>query len=281
MDFSRHFIMFLLLAVGSIFTAPLSADNLRIATYNIWNPIFEEKYAGKNTWEKRLPNIIENIITSNSDVLCLQEVGKRSYLDIVKNPQINAKYESFYISHAPTKPDQKEGRDGLAFFYDPEKVTLRQLVQSLDGSRPTHRRDYYVDLKLKSSKPINFRIASTHVDSDMNLEKGNKQLLALVKEALKVNVNESIDFVVLCGDFNEGEKDSQRPRFEIMNCNGFITDGSTAPTRPESLNVRHNGHIDWIYFKSLSDVSINLIEVKPVGDEKASDHKLTITDVQF
>jgi endonuclease/exonuclease/phosphatase family metal-dependent hydrolase len=265
------------------FTTNLQATTLRIATYNIWNPIFEEKNSGKNTWKQRLPFIIENIVSSKSDVICLEEVGKNAYLDVIQNSEIDSQYMSFYISHAPSKEGQKEGRDGIAFFYKPEKVILRKLVQSSNDSRPTHRRDFYVDLKLNEQRevPVQFRIACTHLDSEKDLTIGNTQLAALVEDVLKLDNEKELDFVIVCGDFNEGEDESLRPRYEIMYNAGFITDGTVESTRPEALDVRHKGHVDWIYLKKLSELSFDLIPLVPVGDEKGSDHKLTMTDVEI
>lgn len=258
----------------------LKATTIRIGTYNIWNPLFELKYSGKNTWETRLPLIIENIVSSQCDVICLEEVGKKAYLDLLQSSEIDSRYMSFYISHAPSKHGQKEGRDGLAFFYNPEKFILNQLVQTHSGGRgrPTHRRDFYADLQLNNpKKPIfNFRIAGIHIDAE-NLAIGNHQLRTLVEDVLKESKGQ--EFVVVCGDFNEGESEPSRPRSQIMQEAGFITDGSLVPTRPEVLKVRHKGHIDWIYFKKLSSVDFELVPVAPIGDERASDHKLTITDI--
>lgn len=163
-----------------------------------------------------------------------------------------------------------------------EKVTFVKLIQSLDGTRPTHRRDFYVDLKLNEQRntPVHFRVACTHLDSEKDLSIGNRQLSALVDDILQVD-NKEIDFIVVCGDFNEGENEPERPRYEIMQKAGFVTDGSVDATRPEALNVRHNGHVDWIYFKKMTPVNFDLISIIPVGDEKASDHKLTMTDVEI
>lgn len=201
---------------------------------------------------------------------------------MIQNSEINKRYTSLYISHGPSKQGQKEGRDGLAFFYNPEKVTFIKLIQSLDGTRPIHRRDFYVDLKLneQQKKPVQFRVACTHLDSEKDLTIGNRQLSALVDDILQVD-NKELDFVVVCGDFNEGENESERPRYEIMQKAGFVTDGSVDATRPETLNVRHNGHVDWIYFKKMTALNLDLISVIPVGNEKASDHKLIMTDVKI
>lgn len=274
------FVLGFLFAVA---TVNLQANTLRIATYNLWNPIFEEKYSGQNTWSQRLPFILENIISSKSDVICFEEVGKNAYFDLLQNSEINNHYASFYLSHASSAPGQKEGRDGLAFFYNPEKVTFLSLNQSLDGARPTHRRDFYVDLQLneKRNPPVQFRIACTHLDSEKDLTIGNRQLSALVDDVLQFDNRKKLDFVIVCGDFNEGENETERPRYKIMQNAGFMTDGSVAATRPEALNVRHNGHVDWIYFKKLTAVNFDLISVTPIGNEKASDHKLTMTDVEI
>lgn len=282
LTFNHLFVIFSIIAFT--FSMPnLHATTLRIATYNILNPVFEEKYSGKDTWNQRLPFILDTIISSESDVLCLEEVGKNAYLDLTQNSAINTRFMSFYISHAPSTLGQKEGRDGFAFFYKPEKVTLTKLAQSQDGSRPTHRRDFYVDLKLKDQRevPVQFRIACTHLDSDKDLTIGNTQLAALVEDVLKVDNEKGLDFVIVCGDFNEGEDESSRPRHEIMHNAGFITDGSTESTRPEALDVRHKGHVDWIYFKKLSALDFNLTPLAPIGDERGSDHKLTMTDISL
>lgn len=267
----------------NLFTSDAKAETLRFATYNLWNPIFEEKYSGHETWNQRYPFIINNIIASQSDLICLEEVGKDAYLDLIQNSDISSRFISFYIPHASSKPDQKEGRDGIAFFYRLEKVTLMKLVQSTDGTRPTHRRDFYADLRLNipQKPPVHFRVACTHLDSGKDLKIGNSQLSALVEDALKVHNDSKLDFVVVCGDFNEGEEESPRPRYEIMQNHDFFTDGSVATTRPEALDVRHKGHVDWIYFKKLSGLNINLHPVPPIGDEKGSDHKLTMTDVEI
>lgn len=70
-------------------------------------------------------------------------------------------------------------------------------------------------------------------------------------------------------------------RFEIMNKEGFQTDGSTASTRPENLEVRHKGHVDWIYFMNKSQLPIQFVPFVPIGDERASDHKLTMADIDY
>jgi len=280
--FNFLFVMFSAISFAYA-SSDLQTSTLRIATYNLWNPIFEEKYSGQNTWNERLPFILENILSSESDVICLEEVGKRAYLDLIQNSAINILYTSFYVSHAPSKQGQEEGRDGIAFFYKSEKVTLMKLVQSPDGSRPTHRRDFYVDLKLNEQRetPVHFRIACTHLDSEKDLTIGNSQLSALVEDVLKVDNEKGLDFVVICGDFNEGEDESSRPRYETMHNAGFFTDGSVEATRPEALDVRHKGHVDWIYFKKLSSLNFDLISLTPIGDEKGSDHKLTLTEIEI
>lgn len=266
------------------FSTNLHATTIRIATYNLWNPIFEEKYSGYDTWNQRLPFIVQNILSSESDIICLEEVSKNTYLDLIQNSEINNCYSFFYFSHAPSKSGQEDGRDGLALFYKSEKILITKFVESSDGTRPTHRRDFYIDLKFYDYPreiPVQFRVACTHLDSEKDLTIGNAQLSALVEDILQVNPENELDFVVVCGDFNEGEDEPFRPRYEIMQNAGFFTDGSVEPTRPEALDVRHKGHVDWIYFKKLSALQFDLTPLAPIGDEKGSDHKLTMTDVEI
>ena len=274
-------LIFISLFTSILSTNKLDAGTLRVATYNVWNPTFEQKYSGKDTWDQRLPFIVQNIISAETDVICLEEVSEKSYLELIQNPEIRNNFTTHYISHAPSQPAQKEGRDGVAFFYRTEKVTLIKFVQSGVGTRPSHRRDYYADLKLKEpvDTPVKFRIAGTHLDST-DLMIGDTQLSSLVEDVLKSN-DEELDFAVVCGDFNEGEDEPLRPRYEMMQNAGFITDGSTETTRPEALDVTHKGHVDWIYVKKISALDFDLISSAPIGDERASDHKLILTDIEF
>lgn len=261
----------------------LQAATVRLASYNVLNPIFEQRYTGHQTWSQRLPFIVENILTSDSDVICLQEVKKSAYFDIIQNSDINFRYMSFYISHAASQNGNIEGRDGYAFLYKADKVTLKRLVQSTDGARPTNRRDFYVDLQMnvQDESPVMFRIASTHLDSGKDLSIGNRQLSSLIEDVLDLGDESKLDFVVVCGDYNEGQDETSRPRFEIMQSSGFYTDGSEESTRPEALEVRHKGHVDWIYFKKISGLNFDLIPLSPIGDERGSDHKLIMTDVKI
>lgn len=88
---------------------------------------------------------------------------------------------------------------------------------------------------------------------------------------------------MVCGDFNEGNKEEERPRFTYMEDQGFLTDGSLIPTRPEYINdTLHGGHVDWIYFKDINNISSVRVEKgSAIGSIKASDHKLIYTDFYF
>lgn len=253
--------------------------SVRIGTYNVLNPVFENKYTNKDSWDDRLPFIVANIMDSNCDIICLQEIGLRGYNDLAQNEAIRARYKTLFHPHLPSKPDQAEGRDGLAFFYNPENVELLKFHTSKIHTRPTHRNDFFADMKIRGPKPFFIRVGGTHLDGEKELIKGNQQLAGLVKDMLEPSLS-IVDMAIVCGDFNEGQDQNDRPRYEIMHQAGFIDDGNEASTRPESLNTRHKGHIDWIYFKQLSEVEFELLPNQPIGDEKASDHKLLFTDLK-
>jgi endonuclease/exonuclease/phosphatase family metal-dependent hydrolase len=254
--------------------------NLRVATYNIWNPIFEEKYSGKNSWEQRLPYIVQTISGSQADLLLLQEVSEKSYQDLIQQKEIQEKYRFFYFPHYPSQVGQQEGRDGLALFFNPQKMKEYHLFRSAEGTRPTHRRDFYMDFEMPiNQRFIHFRVATTHLDSSQDLEIGHHQLKYLIQDVLNPITLQKIDFIIVTGDFNEGEEEPIRSRAKIMQETGFITDGSTLSTRSESVEVRHKGHVDWIYFKKISSLPFILIPLKPIGDAQASDHRLLMTEV--
>jgi len=145
--------------------------------------------------------------------------------------------------------------------------------------RPTHRRDLWIDIQVPNLAG-KIRVATTHLDSSKDLDLGNTQLTNLVAD-IKQNT-EAIALIVVCGDFNEGEEEIERPRAQIMAGSGFLTDGSTTSTRPEALDVRHKGHVDWIYFHEVDEsFRVNTHAKEPLGDELASDHKLIYTDFYF
>ena len=258
-----------------------SSSTLRIASYNIWNPIFELRYNGQNTWKERLPHLIENIILVNPDILFMQEVGIESYNDLINDPEISKIYTPLYFSHAPKSLETKIGRDGLALFYKEDKLKLNTIQHSVVGSRPTHRRDVYGDFEMSlNENKIHFRVAGTHLEGE-SLDIGKMQILKLVEDVLNTASLDRLDFVVVTGDFNEGDGGANRPRAEIMEAHGFINDGSISNTRNNLPTVVHKGHVDWIYAKIISTLPVKLKAVEPVGTENSSDHKLIATDFLF
>ncbi len=254
-------------------------SRIRIASYNIWNPTFEARHTGSDTWTNRLPNIVDVIRSADPDIICLQEVSLDSYSDLVSILGIEDRYLSFYHSHAKSKSDYPEGRDGLAIFVKPNLVDNVQLHTSEKALRPTYRRDLWIDVQIPGVEE-KIRVATTHLDSSNNLGLGNVQLANFLAD-VQQNI-EAISFIVVCGDFNEGEEVIERPRARMMTESSFLTDGSTASTRPEALDVRHKGHVDWIYFRKIFEsLEIDVHAGKPLGDEQASDHKLIYTDFSF
>jgi len=268
-----------LLIFNQLFSGDSEVKQLRIASYNIWNPVFEAKYAGTDTRKTRLPQIVDVIRDANPDVICLQEVSLDCYSDLMDVLGTEDRYLSFYHPHGISSSNYPEGRDGLAIFVKPYLVDHIQLHTSKGTQRPTHRRDLWIDVQIpKLGK--NIRIATTHLDSSKNLDLGNSQLTNLLRDVQEDC--DAISFIVVCGDFNEGEGETERPRAWIMEKFGFLTDGSIDSTRPEALDVRHKGHVDWIYFRKIDEsLEASVHAAEPLGDERASDHKLIYTDFHF
>jgi len=255
-------------------------NQIRVASYNIWNPAFELKYGDADTWESRLPNIVDTIRDADPDILCLQEVSLDCYSDLVAILSREDRYLSFYYPHRKkSHSNSPEGRDGLAMLIKPFLFDGVQVHTSQGSKRPTHRRDLWLDIQIPGVKE-NIRVATTHLDCT-NLEEGHTQLAKLIEDINKKN--DSISLFIVCGDFNEGEEEDERPRALIMENSGFITDGSTAPTRPEGIrDTHHQGHVDWIYFRKMNDsLKVQVFEGDSLGDVRASDHMLTYTDFYF
>lgn len=276
-------LIFFIYVVLMIIDSAKTSLKIRVGTYNLLNPVFEEKYHGKNTWDERLPFIVENVLFSNCDILCFEEMGQKNYDELVNDSQIKSKYKTIYLSHSKSSEKHPEGRDGLALFYDPIKLNLVEFEPSKRDKRPTHRNDFTADfsVNLESKEKITFRLSCTHLDSSDEIELGKKQLESLLQDDLLQDNQKHLDFIVVLGDFNEGEAEKERPRYNLMTKYGFLTDGSTVSTRTEDKFARHKGHVDWIFVKNLSKLKIQLKAVPPLGNEKASDHKLTMTDINF
>jgi len=274
-------LMAFLLGSSLLKAGPQLNQSIRIATYNLWNPVYEKKYAGSDTWDRRLPHIVKNILSAEADVISFQEVNSDCFKQIKSNADIHSRYIPFYFPHAKKEGEKPESKDGLALLLKIGKLSLANLYTSKENSRPSHRKDFYVDLVTQESDDrVKIRVASTHIDASHQLEIGNEQLSRLAHDVLSSAKKDHVDFSVVCGDFNEGEAEAERPRARVMEENGFISDGSTDSTRSEALKVRHKGHVDWIYFKNISKRKFELIPHTPIGDEKASDHKLLMTTLK-
>jgi len=130
MLFLKMLIFGCLLLSNQLFCGDSEFARLRIASYNIWNPIFESKYTGSDTWTNRLPRIVDVIRSANPDIICLQEVNFDSYSELVSILGPENSYLSYYHPHGKSQPDYPEGRDGLAIFLKPELVENIQLQTS-------------------------------------------------------------------------------------------------------------------------------------------------------
>lgn len=253
---------------------------IRVASYNVWNPAFELKYGDTDTWKIRLPHIVDTIRDADPDILCLQEVSLDGYSDLVAILSKEDRYLSFYYPHKKkSNSDDPAGRDGLAVLIKPFLFDGVQIHTGQVSKRPTHRRDLWIDIQIPDFEKA-IRVATTHLDST-DLEEGHTQLENLIEDMNKKS--EDVSLFIVCGDFNEGEGEVERPRAWVMNKSGFISDGSLAPTRPEGIrDTIHKGHVDWIYFRKLDEsLKVQVIEGDALGDKRASDHKLIYTDFHF
>ncbi|SCA62975.1 hypothetical protein SCG7086_AG_00250 [Chlamydiales bacterium SCGC AG-110-P3] len=259
----------------------VESNPIRVGSYNVWNPAFEMNYGDTNTWQSRLPHIVATVREADPDILCLQEMSLDCYSDLVSILGREDRYLSFYCPHKKKMhSDHPPGRDGLAVLIKPFLFDGVQVHTSHSSERPTRRRDLWLDVQIPGSGK-SIRIATTHLDAT-GAEKGHTQLANLVEDINKES--DDIIFFIVCGDFNEGDKEDMRPRALIMEQSGFISDGSLVPTRPEGIrDTLHKGHIDWIYFREVTDEALKIKFVKgsALGDARASDHKLIYTDFYF
>lgn len=284
---------------------------VKIVSYNLLNPYHAEKWKTpegigldeKSNWdvdgEPRRERIFKNILNSECDVACLQEVNPIVHKEL-KEWFSKHKIEVLELSLCRSAPQEEDKQKlGVTILYNPEKLEyLSHRVFSSLGQSEWPRGEIFADFRLRSDPKVIIRVASTHLkgyDPTMyNKEEkaeeykrkqiqkidGFKEIQDVVNETLK-DLSQEHTAVAICGDFNchrDVELAEPNSRHEHMLNLGFNTDGNGAASE-----ARTGRKIDWIYVKKNSNH--RTIELEPGNpgeqDLKASDHHLISTIVNI
>lgn len=247
-----------------------------VATYNILHPTYPtvDKSIQPNTWPVRGPQIKQNIIDMNADVLCLQELSKISLQSL--NLITSQGYQVHYVKH-----NDAGKQDGVAICFKKDRFnwlqgehadyTFNRVTPPHSQTTLTHA---YVDLQDKTTNKT-IRVATCHLAGGGNgMSPGNKHIDAVLKKIYEVKKNAwPVDSLILTGDFNA---DQSHERIFTMAAHDFSSDGSRDVTEP-----CNNRKIDWIWAKDKND-SLNLTPAAfNISHPKASDHLPVMTRFDY
>lgn len=149
--------------------------NIRISSYNVhsWKDVF---------YNENSDNIINNIINTNPDIICLQE------FTIIKNSSIKKLYSLYQYRYY-------YGNLAILTKYP----IINSYYKTLGRDNVYFLQRYLLVSKIKIGNRI-FNILNTHLDAFDNSELSRlKQLNVIINEIKKINQNENM---ILAGDFN-------------------------------------------------------------------------------
>lgn len=295
---------------------PLRVKQLTIGTYNILKPesdYFIKKFSktyhpsiyigvdvtGKSNWDTRKNIIMQNIFSSNLDLICVQEVV-RKFVPEFSHSLKNKGYAFQWIAHSDHPSPWTHGV-GIAYKVSKfEEVIanfgtfVHDFFKTKKGSLKP-RRHQIVELKDKHSKEIT-RIASVHLHDCRDVYPSSKRPLQ-IKQVIDDLEKRFAHRYIIAGDFNQdqygdmikGKKNfKSRPSNieKVLRSHFYATDenyGSTTFRRDKNnleKIVENKRKIDWIFVKSQSDklqsINVSSFDFNP----QASDHKLVATSVK-
>lgn len=288
--------------------------DIRFATYNILNDHHAIKYKtppgfvevqGKKgieirgNWNDRKNLILQEILYSHCDVICLQEVSWEAssfFQDNFKNTQYKIAGYSQHAAYDCKAPSSH----GNMIIYNHLKLTLikNRIYFSLknkfqndgDGRKVSLARGEITSIFSYVPLNVTFSVSNTHLkgydrfnarpeQEDEESLPGFEQLVEIVNE---IEAPDNVaDFFVLAGDLNEGfEKlESKFSRIRYLEEKKYITDGNKDPSEPLT-----NTKIDHIYFKKMN-IEIQKFTLVPIkvsnNSQAGSDHCLIATKLEI
>lgn len=289
----------------------MNSMSIRVGSFNILDPLIAEQTtqkegidaSGKSNWKERQNRIIKLIKDSNLDVLCLQEISKKTLKDL--SQQIaGLGYEignALHLSH-----------DGIAILYKKNRFDLDGFDYYLVQDKVV----YYVELHDKTLKKT-IRVGNCHLSPGKNGDQQIEKLFDQMNSPMNA-INELIDLNIIAGDFQSNQyqylkalKNQEKNLFSQLINNQYQTDydstkqdyepsqGTFIPSQfnsySEDISLTNiNGKdtavrkSDWIFVRpSNNEIQLELDSTlvddqssRPVSD-RASNHHLIATKIIF
>ncbi|KAF9062161.1 hypothetical protein BDP27DRAFT_1337000 [Rhodocollybia butyracea] len=251
------------------FTEPTTNDaslptTLSISTYNI---LHDDLFPISN----RLPSIIQTIVSSSSDIICLQEVTDDSLHGLLSSPSITSQFP-YSNRHLEVVLENERNILILSrFHFAWSKLDI--------GSK--HKPAFIATFHNSSSSPTrkNFVLAATHLTAGRAgsyLEQKTAEMEALVRHLYEAYPE---DDWVLAGDMNWPEYGRVTPADELFNDAGLVFahgptfDPSTNPLAAATVRESPDPQrYDRIYVKKESSWDIESTKLFGNGDDLPSDH---------
>lgn len=288
--------------------------DISFATFNILNDHHAIKYKtppgyieiqGKKgveirgNWDERKNLILQQILNSNCDVICLQEVSWDAFNFFQENFK-NTKYKIAGYSQHAAYDCKAPSSHGNMILFNHQKLTLlhnriyfslkEKFQENANGLKVSLARGEIISIFSYDLLNITFSVSNTHLKGydrfhaipekeDEESLPGYEQLVEIIHEIEAPN--NLADFFVLAGDLNEGfEKlNSKFSRLKYLAEKNFITDGNMEPSEPLT-----NTKIDHIYFKRVNSnlQKFSLIPLQlTINSKPGSDHCLIATKLEI
>jgi endonuclease/exonuclease/phosphatase family metal-dependent hydrolase len=254
--------------------------SVSISSYNVLHPYlnhnnfaFLKNFNYGKDWASRVGQISQNILSSNSDIVCLQEISSDNFKELQRRLQGN--YTGFHTKHDGGNGLAKP--DGVAILYKNSNRFTFKGVKTCDKNSlsTTPRRHLYVDLEDNTTHRI-IRCASGHIEGGPNRQSGNTQLNEMLKyiDTSYQGSTYQVDAVAVGIDLNEAPNGE---RFRIFSNFGYATDTD----RGES-EIEAGRKIDYIFSKACRP-NLSLTREGMVNSNlpKASDHHMVNSKLAY
>ncbi|XP_064602592.1 protein angel homolog 2-like isoform X2 [Liolophura sinensis] len=197
---------------------PRSGVELTVLSYNVLSQrllednsfLYPHCYDDALDWNKRKTRIMDELVSCQPDVMCLQEIQADHYTDYFLPKLSSAGYEGVYQKRTGDKPD------GCAVFVNRRKLAIAQAFPVLYNRGDILNRDniaLIVHLRSKNAsakRQADVFIATTHLlfnpkRGDIKLAQLSVLMAELDRLAHKGTVSGGFPGyapVILCGDFN-------------------------------------------------------------------------------
>ncbi|KAJ3916732.1 2'-5' RNA ligase superfamily-domain-containing protein [Lentinula edodes] len=236
-------------------------STLSIATYNI---LHDDRFPIPN----RLPYIIQAILSSNADIICLQEVTDESLPVILSSTSIHSRFK--YSSRHPDVILENERNILILSRYPFSWYKL-----DIGGKhKPAFIATFINPFGWKNSK---FVLAATHLSrASPYMEQKTAEMEALIKHLHGTHLD--ADWVI-AGDINWPENFGATPAEELFEDCGLVIphgpsfDPSTNPLAAATMQTSpHSQRYDRVYVKRIGGWALQNTQLFGNGDSPPSDH---------